>query len=215
VIRALVVDDHLLFAEAIRSTLESNGIDVVAIATDGAQAIRALRELRPNLALVDIGLPDQSGLAVGSQILAEEPDTKVLAVTALDDARAVKEALRLGFHGYVLKETPVPRFVASVLAAASGQVVVPHRVAARVAGALTSMERQTAMLTEQLTAREHDVLELLVEGVDTQTVARRLGISRNTVRTHVQSILTKLQVHSRLEAATFAVRHRIVQSPRA
>lgn len=211
---ALIVDDHLLFAEAIRSTLESNGIDVVAVATDGVQAMRALHEHRPDLALVDIGLPDQSGLAVGKQILAESQQTKVCAVTALDDPRAVKEAVRLGFHGYIMKETPIPRFVASVLAVMSGQLVVPHRVGARVAGVRTSGEHAVARLADQLTSRERDVLELLAEGLHTDAVADRLRISRNTVRTHVQSIFAKLQVHSRLEAATFAVRHGIVKSPR-
>lgn len=212
--RALIVDDHLLFAEAIRSTLESNGIEVVAVATDGAEAIRAVRDHRPDLALVDIGLPDQSGLALGKQILADFRDTKVLAVSALDDPRVVKEAVRLGFSGYIMKETPVPRFVTSVLAAVDGQVVVPHRVAARVAGARTRREREAGILSEQLTPREKDVLELLVEGIDGDAIAERLGIARNTVRTHVQSILSKLQVHSRLEAAAFAVRHGIVESPR-
>lgn len=212
--RALIVDDHLLFAEAIRSTLESNGIEVVAVATDGAEAMRAVRDHRPDLALVDIGLPDQSGLALGKQILADFRDTKVLAVSALDDPRVVKEAVRLGFSGYIMKETPVPRFVTSVLAAVDGQVVVPHRVAARVAGARTRREREAGILSEQLTPREKDVLELLVEGIDGDAIAERLGIARNTVRTHVQSILSKLQVHSRLEAAAFAVRHGIVESPR-
>jgi two-component system nitrate/nitrite response regulator NarL len=214
VTRALIVDDHLLFAEAIRSTLESNGIEVVAVATDGAEAMRAVQDHRPDLALVDIGLPDQSGLALGKQILADFRDTKVLAVSALDDPRVVKEAVRLGFSGYIMKETPVPRFVTSVLAAVDGQVVVPHRVAARVAGARTRREREAGILSEQLTPREKDVLELLVEGIDGDAIAERLGIARNTVRTHVQSILSKLQVHSRLEAAAFAVRHGIVESPR-
>lgn len=212
--RALIVDDHLLFAEAIRSTLESNGIDVVAVATDGAQAMRAIHDHRPDLALVDIGLPDQSGLVLGKQILADFRDTKVLAVSALDDPRVVKEAVRLGFSGYIMKETPVPRFVTSVLAAVDGQVVVPHRLAARVAGVRTRREREAGILSEQLTPRERDVLELLVEGLDGEAIAERLGIARNTVRTHVQSILSKLQVHSRLEAAAFAVRHGIVESPR-
>ena len=163
---------------------------------------------------MDIGLPDQSGLAVGKQILAESQQTKVCAVTALDDPRAVKEAVRLGFHGYIMKETPIPRFVASVLAVMSGQLVVPHRVGARVAGVRTSGEHAVARLADQLTSRERDVLELLAEGLHTDAVADRLRISRNTVRTHVQSIFAKLQVHSRLEAATFAVRHGIVKSPR-
>ena len=164
--RALIVDDHLLFAEAIRSTLESNGIDVVAVATDGAEAMRAVHDHRPDLALVDIGLPDQSGLALGKQILADFRDTKVLAVSALDDPRVVKEAIRLGFSGYIMKETPVPRFVTSVLAAVDGQVVMPHRVAARVAGAPHVVSARQGSASEQLTPRERDVLELLVEGVD-------------------------------------------------
>ena len=213
-IKALIVDDHLLFAQAIRSTLEHNGIDVVAIATDGAEAMRAVRDHRPDLAIIDIGLPDQSGLALGKQILDDTGATKVVAVTALDDARVAKEAVRLGFSGYIMKETPVPRFVAAVLAAMDGQVVVPHRIAARVAGARSRREREAGILGDQLTPREYDVLELLVEGVGSETVAARLGISPNTVRTHIQSILTKLQVHSRLEAAAFAVRHGLVDSPR-
>lgn len=214
-IRALMVDDHTLFAEAIRPILEDQGIEVVAVVTTGAAALDAVREHRPDIVLVDIGLPDRSGLAVGADILDTWPETKVLALTALDDPRAVKEAMRAGFRGYLTKDTPVTKFVEAVLAALGGQVVVPHRLAAQAAGARSGHEREVAMMAEQLTYRECDVLALLVEGVAGDAIARRLGISPNTVRTHVQSILTKLQVHSRLEAATFAVRYGIIDPPRS
>jgi two-component system, NarL family, nitrate/nitrite response regulator NarL len=214
-IRAMIVDDHTLFADAVRATLEAKGIAVVAVVATGAEALDAVAANRPDLVLLDLGLPDRSGLAVGADILQEWPETKVLALTALDDPRAVKEAMRTGFHGYLTKDTPVVKFVEAVLATIGGQVVVPHRLAAQAAGARSRHDRQVALMAEQLTYRELDVLRLLADGLPGEAIARKLGISRNTVRTHVQSILTKLQVHSRLEAASFAVRHGIVDPPRS
>lgn len=199
----------MLFAEAIRSALQARGFEVVAIAGTGEEALRATRELRPDVVCLDIGLPDRNGLDVGREILGEDPTVKVLALTALEEPRAVREALRAGFHGYLVKDTPVARFVQAVEAAMGGQVVVPRRLASRVAGARSSEEEAAALLADQLTPREREVLGLLVEGASGPAIARRLGISPNTVRTHVQSILTKLQARSRLEAASFAVRHRI------
>lgn len=211
--RVLVVDDHMLFAEAIRLALETNGVEVVGIVGSGEEALRAVRRLSPDLVLIDIGLPDQSGLVVGRTLLHEHPNVKVLALSALDDPRAVREALRLGFHGYVVKDTPVARFIQAVDAVVGGQVVVPPLLAPRIAGARSAEEETVALLANQLTPREREVLELLVEGASGQIIAHSLGISPNTVRTHVQSVLTKLQVGSRLEAATFAVRHGIVAGP--
>lgn len=214
-IQAVIVDDHTLFAEAVRATLEVRGIQVVAVAANGAAALEAVRSHRPDLVLMDLGLPDRSGLAVGAEIVEEWPGTKVLALTALDDPRAVKEAMRSGFHGYVVKDIPAAKFVDAVLATLGGQAVVPHRLAARSVGARSTTERAVALMADQLTYRELDVLRLLAEGLPGDVIARKLGISRNTVRTHVQNVLTKLQVHSRLEAATFAVRHGIVDPPQS
>jgi two-component system nitrate/nitrite response regulator NarL len=214
-IRALIVDDHTLFAEAVRATLEARGIEVVGVVANGASAIEAVGAHQPDLVLLDLGLPDRSGLAVGADILDQAPDTKVVALTALNDSRAVKEAMRTGFHGYMTKDTPVAKFVEAVLATIKGQMVMPYRLAAPAAGSLSSQEHQAALMADRLTYRELDVLRLLAEGMRGEEIVRKLGISGNTVRTHVQSILTKLQVHSRLEAATFAVRHGIVDPPRS
>jgi two-component system nitrate/nitrite response regulator NarL len=211
--RILIVDDHALFAEAIRLTLEAQGVDVVGIVHTVEEGLEAVHRLRPDVALVDIGLPDGSGLVLGERILEDLPETKVVALSALGDPRAVRDALKIGFHGYIIKDTSISRFVSAIEAVLSGEVVVPRALAPRVAGKQSSDEQAVALLVDQLTPRERQVLELLVEGASGQTIARTLGISPNTVRTHVQNVLTKLQVRSRLEAATFAVRHRIVPLP--
>jgi two-component system, NarL family, nitrate/nitrite response regulator NarL len=201
----------LLFAEAIAAAMGDDGLDVAGSVRDGAGAIEFLERESVDVVLMDIGLPDRSGLAVARDILERWPDTKVLAVTALDDPRAADDAMRMGFAGYVTKDTSVERFTASVRAVMEGQVVLPRRLVS--GGRQVDMSDGFALLVDQLTPREHEVLALLVQGADGGEIARRLGISRNTVRTHVQSILTKLQVHSRLEAATLAVRHRLVPIP--
>jgi DNA-binding NarL/FixJ family response regulator len=209
--RAILVDDHTLFVDVIRALLERLGFDVIAVAGSAEDAL-TLSDERPDLVLVDVGLPDQSGLVLGPTLMAMFPDAKVLALTALDDPRAVEEAARAGFHGYLLKDQPVAQFSESIRAALEGQVVFPRRLVP--AGDGRSALDDSRLFADQLTPREREVLALLVEGASGQAVARRLGISSNTVRTHVQSILAKLQVHSRLEAVAFAVRHGIVDVPR-
>ncbi len=208
--RVLIVDDHVLFAEAIRLTVAAFGIDVVGVATSGEEAIASIAAQAPDLILLDLGLPGEGGLTVGRTILERWPQIGVLAVTALSDRAAMNEALRIGFRGYLTKDTSVAEFATGIRAAANGETILSPRLTAP---PTSELERDAALLSSKLTPREREVLALLVEGANGPAAARRLGISRNTVRTHVQSILTKLQVHSRLEAATFAVRHHMVELP--
>ena len=202
------MDDHTLFAQAIRVSLEDLGWEVVGTVGTGAAALETALDERPDVILMDLGLPDQSGLAAGQAILEAWPEAKILALTALSDRALVDESTRVGFRGYLTKDTPVVQFANAIRSVMDGQQVLPHRLVG--SGGPSPEDGHAAFLASQLTQREREVLELLVQGADGRTVARHLGISQNTVRTHVQSILTKLQVHSRLEAATFAVRHKIV-----
>ena len=195
-----------------RSTLEELGMQVVDVVSTAADGLAAARRLRPDLILLDIGLPDENGISVGKRIISELPDSRVVVVTAHKDPRSVAEAVRVGFQGYVTKDTPVSLFVSSIQAVIEGHVVLPRQLARQAAGARTPGEKDVALLIEQITHRERDVLQLLAEGASSAEMARRLSVSRNTVRTHVQNILTKLQVHSRLEAAAFAVRHGLVKA---
>jgi two-component system, NarL family, nitrate/nitrite response regulator NarL len=210
--RVLIVDNQTLFAEAIRQTLEDVGLSVIDIVSLGSEALEVVDRSHPDIILMDIALPDQSGFAAGRAILERHPDAKIVAVTALAERAAVEEALRIGFVGYLSKDTSIEQFVHAVRSAMDGHVVMPHRLSSN-GRRPAHREGQVALLASQLTPREREVLALLVEGVSGEVAARKMGISSNTVRTHVQSILTKLQVHSRLEAATFAVRNRLFEIP--
>ncbi len=184
---------------------------VVGIVTTAKKALPAVREYRPDLVLVDLGLPDESGIVVGLDILEEHPGTKVVALTALEDARSVREALRIGFHGYLTKNTEAAQFRRSLESVLDGQVVFPHRLRKKVVRGNGVKGSDAELLAKQLTAREIEVLQLLTEGASGRDIAERLSVSPNTVRTHVQGILSKLQVHSRLEAAAFAGLHDLVK----
>jgi two-component system, NarL family, nitrate/nitrite response regulator NarL len=207
--RVLVVDDHALFTDAILPILERSGMEVLAVVRSGEEALAAARREHPDLVMLDLGLPDVGGIGLGARILRELPGTKVIALTGRRDPEAVQQALEAGFHGYLTKDIPMTRFAESLRAAVGGEVVVFQRPAAE-SRPVSIEDRNAELLSRQLTARELEVLALLVEGSDNAQIAARLSVSANTVRTHVQSILTKLGVRSRLQAAAFAVRHQVV-----
>jgi two-component system, NarL family, nitrate/nitrite response regulator NarL len=208
--RVLIVEDHKLFAEVIAPALRKSGMRVLDPVEDGAAALDAVAREAPDMVLIDLGLPDMDGLDLGRRILLEHGGTRVVAVTAFRDPGRIQQALRAGFHGYLDKETPLPQFVRAVRAAMEGEVVVRNSTERRGADDRSEHERFVDLLREQLTPREYDVLALLVEGASTKGMARRLGVSPNTVRTHVQNVLEKLQVRSRLEAVAFAVRYGLI-----
>ena len=204
------MEDHALFGEAIEIALQDLGMSVIGVARTGRDAIDWVKRSRPEIVLMDLGLPDESGLVVGRKILERWPETKILAVTVLNDRVAAKEALRAGFVGYLTKDASVPEFMNTIRSVADGQVVVPKHLSPTRA---TLAEDGVALLASQLSRREREVLTLLVRGFTGEAVAKRLAVSRNTVRTHIQNILMKLQVHSRLEAVTFAVQNGLVAVP--
>lgn len=208
-IRVLIVDDENLFAEMLASSLRSHGVDVVGIATNGKRAVALARAETPDIVMMDLGLPDIDGLTAGKRILADRPETKLVAVTGLHDAGMVREAIRAGFQGYVMKETSLTELLGSLMAVAQTQSVLPREAAQALAG-MRSKEQDAKLLARQLTAREREILTLLSQGVAGPKLAQQLHLSPNTVRTHIQNICSKLQVHSRLEAVAFAMRHGIV-----
>lgn len=210
-LRILIVDDHRLFAEGLDSALRDRGLDSLRIAINGREAIAAAEAMEPDLVLMDLALPDLDGLSVGQRILADHPDTRILALSGLDDARLAREALRSGFHGYLLKQASLADLVGAILAVAHSQAVIPQEVAQALMDEDGSDDSDEAdpevLLAKQLTRREREILALLASGASGREIAAELYLSPNTVRTHVQNILTKLQVHSRLEAVAFATRH--------
>ena len=209
--RVLIVDDHRLFTDAMRMALEDRGLAVSGVASTGVEAVRIAERVEFDLALVDLNLPDADGLEVAKTLVNMRPEAKVLVVTASNDPQMVLETMRSGLHGFLPKDTPLNLFMRSVGTALRGQMVIPHRLANAAAGGLSDDERDARLRARQLTARELEILTMLAEGASSADIRARLVVSPNTVRTHIQNILTKLQVHSRLEAAAFAVKFGIVR----
>jgi two-component system nitrate/nitrite response regulator NarL len=213
-VRVLIVDDHVLFAEAVQLALRDQGVADVEVVHDGASAIDVMHDAgrRTDVVLMDIGLPDRSGLAVGGEMLQRWPDVRIIALTALNDRSVLAEAMRVGFHGYLTKDAQVARVVNAIRTVEGGEVVLPRSMSTTLRSRTDGTDDDAELLAGQLTGRELEVLSLLSEGCASTDIAERMTISKNTVRTHVQSILAKLGVHSRLEAAAFAVRHGVVRS---
>jgi DNA-binding NarL/FixJ family response regulator len=208
-IRTLIVVGQLLFAETVRQALEIRGVDVVGTTSSGKEAVRLARSADPDSALIDLGLRDIDGLTSGRRILAERPEIKLVALSSLSDAGLVRDAIRAGFQGYVMKENSLDELMSSLMAVARTQAVIPRQAAQALAG-MRSEEQDAALLARALTGREREVLSLLVQGATSHDLARRLYLSPNTVRTHIQNICSKLLVHSRLEAVVFANRYQVV-----
>jgi DNA-binding NarL/FixJ family response regulator len=202
-VRVLLVEDHRLFVEVMADLLkEEEGVVIVGVATSGGEAIDAAKRESPDIVVLDLGLGDMDGFTVGRAILANRPSTKIVALTARRDRAALAEANAAGFHSYVTKDVPLPKFVRllrGVLGGGSSNEPMAPGMPER-----ASTDARFAL--RQLSPRERDVLELLREGLGTDAVAERLAVSRNTVRSHIQRILTKLQVRSRLEAVALIER---------
>lgn len=209
----LLVDGDRLFADSVRLALEVRGIHVVAAASSSTDAIELAQRLIPDVVLVEVLLPDGDGIDTGRDIAQALPETAVVAVSSLTDQETVGEAFRAGFSGYVPKGSSLTTLIQRIESAAAGEIVMPREVRGMAAGRGDDRDH-AAMLSRTLTGREQQILALIVEGVSGPAIAEQLGLKRNTVRTHVQNILTKLQVSSRLEAAAFAVRHDLVPTRR-
>jgi len=209
----MVVDDHLLFREGVRDLLTRRGIAVVAEAGDAAAAVAAAAETRPRIALTGLRLPGASGIEATERIRRVSPKTRVLVLTMSMGERDVSEALRAGACGYLLKDCSEDEIAAGVLAAAAGHSPFSPPVAALMLERLRS-SMQAIDLPEdgvpELTARELEVLCMIAAGKENGEIAKALVISQHTVKNHVSSILAKLGVENRIQAAVYAVRKRLV-----
>jgi two-component system nitrate/nitrite response regulator NarL len=200
-------DDHVVFLDALSTVLTQHGYTVDAVASSAAEMIASVRRERPDACLIDRHLVRDEDAEIIGRVLAASSSTTVLVLSADHGAEAARRALDAGASGYVHQSRGVDALVAALERVLRGEVVVDIPEAAPVRG--PSRANVPQRLAAQLTGRERECLLMLVEGLDTAAIVDRLGVSRTTVRTHLQAVLTKLGVHSRLEAASFAVRHRL------
>lgn len=207
-IRVLLVDDHRLLRDALRQALQREpDIEVLAEAGTGREGVALAQALRPDLVLLDIGLPDLSGIEVAARLRRLPQAPRMVAVSAQADKRFVAEMLRQGAQGYVTKSAAGEDLVRAIRAvAAGGSYLCPE-----VAGALVDEVRALGGAAPRLGRREHEVLRLVAAGLRTTEIAERLFISPATVEAHRRNLMRKLDLHSVAELTRYAVREGLVQ----
>jgi len=204
-LRIVVADDHPVVRDGLSALLASvPGVEVVGTAGTGREAVRAAVTLRPDVVVLDVQMPDLDGVGAAREIGRVAPDVAVLMLTMFDDDDSVLAAMRAGARGYVLKGASQQEIVRAIHAVAAGEVIFGPGVARLVLGRLAG--ETAADPFPELTRREHEVLELLAEGLPTAAIGARLGLATKTVANHVSAVFTKLQVTSRADAVARARR---------
>jgi DNA-binding NarL/FixJ family response regulator len=216
-IRVLFVEDHQLLADALSAMLAREpDMTVVGVAGSVAEAKTMARE-RIDVALMDYRLPDGTGAEATRAIKARWPLARVVMLTAIKDDETVLESIQAGADGYLTKDRAADDVVQAVRAAYAGETLLPRSVIVEIARRVAAAKDRgdDRKMIEPLTPRELEVLRALTDGLSTPEICERLYIAPNTLRTHVQNIMGKLRVHSKLEAVAFALKNRLVEPPRA
>ena len=210
-ITVVIVDDHLLVADSIAAALDAtDDIAVVGVADSCATGITAVTQHRPHVLLLDQRLPDGMGTSVMPAMLEVNPDMKILLVTAADSDEVLARAIEAGAAGVITKGKRAASLVQAVRAAANDEAVITPEALRRL---VPHMARRRQRIGDDLTAREREVLALLIAGKSTAALAGELFVSPATARNHVQSIMNKLGAHTRLEAVAIASRENIMEAP--
>ncbi len=215
-IRVLLVDDHQLLTDALSRVLEREpDIQVVGVAPTVSD-VREAPRAGVDVVLMDYRLPDGTGSEATRIVKTRWPSARVVMLTAITDDETVLESIQAGADGYLTKDRAVAEVVQAVRSAHAGEILLPRSVIVDIARRVVAARdrQQDRVFVEPLTPRELEVLRALTEGLASPDICERLGITPNTLRTHVQNIMGKLHVHSKLEAVAFALRHRLVEPPR-
>jgi DNA-binding NarL/FixJ family response regulator len=199
-LRIVVADDHGVVREGLRALLSAvDGYELVGTASTGAAAIRAAVTLRPDVLVMDIQMPDTTGIEATREISRVAPSVAILMLTMFDDDESVFAAMRAGALGYILKGADPDKMIRAIAAVAGGEAIFGTEVARRALTYLTTPRANEPAFPE-LTPREREVLGLVADGMSNPAIATRLGLAMNTVSNHISSIFAKLQVASRAEA---------------
>lgn len=211
--RVLIVDDHDLFRTGLRNLLEEQGVLIAGEADTGAEALRQVRDLAPEVVLMDLNMPGMSGVEATRQIAMLAPLSRVVVLTISDLDSDVMDAIFAGACGYLLKNASIDELLAGIRAAAAGESLVSPAIATKVLQRLrasTRSEHDVTMINSELSPRELEVLKLIANGKDNGQIALDLHISPKTVKNHISNILMKLQIENRIQAAVYAVRSGLV-----
>lgn len=214
-IRVLICDDHAVFRRGLALVLGPEpDIEVVGEAAEGTAAVELARELSPDVVLMDVRMPGIGGIEATRKVAVEAPGARIVMLTVSDEDQDLYEAVKAGAVGYLLKEVSIEEVADAVRTVSTGQSLISPSMASKLLTEFSALARRVDEpgpgSGPRLTDRETEVLKLLARGLSNRVIAERLDIAENTAKNHVRSILEKLQLHSRTEAALYAVRERLV-----
>jgi two-component system, NarL family, nitrate/nitrite response regulator NarL len=211
-ITVLLVDDHTLFRSGIRLLLQRHPeFAVVGEAADGVEGIKRAQQLKPQVILLDLNMPGMSGVETLQLLLQDCPDSAVVMLTVSEDAHDLSVALKAGASGYLLKNIDADYLTRAIRRAAAGETVVAEAMTAKLVAQLHgASDAPVASEIDKLTPREKEILACLARGESNKLIARSLDLAESTVKIHVQNVLKKLKLSSRVQAAVFAVEHRLM-----
>ncbi|MFN3477646.1 MAG: response regulator [Candidatus Methylomirabilales bacterium] len=210
-IRILLADDHAIVRAGLRLLLESQpDMEVVGEAADGRETIRKVRELRPDVVVMDIAMPDLTGLEATRRIKEEDPQIQILALTMHEDERYFFQMVHAGASGYVVKGAPPADLLAAIRSVSQGQAYLDPSLAKKLLGEYLSRAKEGKEAYDDLTDREREVLRLIAEGKTSKEIAELLSLSVHTVERHRQNIMGKLRLHNRAELIRYAIRKGLI-----
>ncbi|WP_240917534.1 response regulator transcription factor [Phycicoccus sp. HDW14] len=214
VIRVVIADDHALYRQGMAVVVELDGAaKVVGQASNGAEAVEVCARLRPDVVLMDVRMPVVGGIEAAGLLHAADPGARILMLTMSDDESDLFQAIKAGASGYLLKDLPGEEVADAIRRVHDGQAIIPPGMAATLLQEFSRLSQDVAPgapTESHLTDREVEVLRLVARGMVNREIAESLGIAENTVKNHVRSILEKLHLHSRVEAAVYAHQQRLV-----
>lgn len=211
-IRILLADDHAIVRAGLRLLLESQSdMEVVGEAADGRETIRRVRELRPDVVVMDITMPDLNGLEATRRIKEENPHAQILALTMHEDERYFFQMVHAGASGYVVKGAPPTDLLAAIRSVHQGQAYLYPSLAKKLLEEYLSRAKEEKEAYDDLTDREREVLRLIAEGRTSKEIAEHLYLSVHTVERHRQNIMGKLRLHNRAELIKYAIRKGLIE----
>ena len=216
-IRVVIADDHALYRRGLQAVvLLEDGIDIVGEAGNGDEAVERTVETLPDIVLMDVRMPRTSGIEACQRIKELVPSTRIIMLTMSDEETDLFEAIKAGANGYLLKDIPAEEIAAGIVKVAGGDSLISPSMASKLLAEFAQMskrqeERPSGVVVPRLTEREREVLRLVARGMPNKEIGLTLFISENTVKNHVRNILDKLQLHSRMEAAMYALRENLLE----
>jgi DNA-binding NarL/FixJ family response regulator len=207
-ITILVVDDHKILRQGLRTLLtRESDLEVLAEAEDGRDAVRLVRELSPQVVIMDVGMPDLNGIEATRQILQESPETKVIALSMHSDRRFVTNMIKAGASGYLLKDSAFEELATAIRVVMARKTYLSHEIAhVVVKDYVQGGSKDDPSVFSILSPREREVLQLMAEGKTNRLIAETLNVSLKTVETHRQQIMNKLEIHNIVELTKYAIR---------